>query len=240
MRGLLAKAVVVAALLSPLCAHAQSRGASRSFAGSAGFHRFVSAAPRGPVVTRSARPAVPSTYNRRIGPPSGRGTSLINPGESACLLNGSYAGSLYCRQYNSGRSALGYQAVYPYWFPSGGSDTDQSAPPPPQTEQDPLANQVGNLAAEVESLREDQARRDSQGPVNYEPPSPAQEMPPTTVLVYRDGHKVEVQNYAIAGKTLWVFFDQRTRQIPLAELDLPATQRVNEDHGVDFDTPDPR
>lgn len=103
-----------------------------------------------------------------------------------------------------------------------------------------LANQEGNLAAEVESLREDQARRDSQGPVNYEPPSPAQEMPPTTVLAYRDGHKVEVQNYAIAGKTLWVFFDQRTRQIPLAELDLPATQRVNEDHGVDFDTPDPR
>ncbi len=130
--------------------------------------------------------------------------------------------------------------MYPYWFPTGGSETDQSAPPPPQTEQDPLANQLGNLAAEVESLREDQARRDFQGPVYYEPPSPAQEMPPTTVLVYRDGHKVEVQNYAIAGKTLWVFFDQRTRQIPLAELDLPATQRVNEDHGVDFDTPDPR
>jgi hypothetical protein len=60
---------------------------------------------------------------------------------------------------------------------------------------------------------------------------------PTTVLVYRDGHQLEVQNYAIQGKTLWVFLDQRTRQVPLAELDVAATERVNGDRGVDFVAP---
>lgn len=60
---------------------------------------------------------------------------------------------------------------------------------------------------------------------------------PTTLLVYRDGHQMEVQDYAIQGKTLWVFADQRTRQVPLADLDLAATHRINVERGVDFDTP---
>jgi len=33
-----------------------------------------------------------------------------------------------------------------------------------------------------------------------------------------------VENYAIAGQTLWVFTEQRARKIPLADLDIPATQ----------------
>jgi hypothetical protein len=65
-----------------------------------------------------------------------------------------------------------------------------------------------------------------------------EEKPPTTLLVYRDGHQLEVQDYAIQGKTLWVFSDQKTRRIPLADLDLTATQRVNGERGVDFTAPD--
>jgi hypothetical protein len=133
---------------------------------------------------------------------------------------------------------LGYEPVYPGWFPSTGYDADQEAPPAPQPEQDPqLAAQVNNLAGEVEMLREDQARRDFRAGPPAEPPVAVEEKPPATLLVYRDGHQVEVQNYAILGKTLWVFWSQRTRQIPLAELDLAATERVNSDHGVDFIVP---
>jgi len=51
---------------------------------------------------------------------------------------------------------------------------------------------------------------------------------------------MEVQNYAILGKTLWVFSAQATRRVPLADLDLTATQRVNGDRGVDFSTPEPQ
>ena len=72
------------------------------------------------------------------------------------------------------------------------------------------------------------------------PPSRAQQNDdpdPTTVLVFRDQHKKEVQNYAIVGQTLWSFAPQRTEKIPLSDLDIPATQRVNDDRGVDFQLP---
>src|SRR5437879_682973 len=60
---------------------------------------------------------------------------------------------------------------------------------------------------------------------------------PGTVLVFRDQHKLEVQNYAIVGQTLWNFTGQRTQKIPLAELDLTATAKANDERGVDFRVP---
>ena len=186
---------------------------------------------------RQARSATSNASNLRINFSPVKGTSLIDPGESACLLNPSYSGSFYCRQYFTGRPSLGVEPVYPYWLPSGGYQTEETAPPAPEPDQDPqLAAQLGSLATEVELLREDQALRDSRSALSTEPAVGAEKLP-TTVLVYRDGHQLEVQNYAIQGKTLWVFLDQRTRQVPLAELDVAATERVNGDRGVDFVAP---
>jgi hypothetical protein len=62
---------------------------------------------------------------------------------------------------------------------------------------------------------------------------------PPTVLVFRDQHKEEVQNYAIVGPTLWNFAAQRTEKIPLTDLDLTATTKANEDRGVTFRLPAP-
>ncbi|MGO8788216.1 MAG: hypothetical protein ACLQVL_12655 [Terriglobia bacterium] len=166
------------------------------------------------------------------------GTSLINPGEASCILNPSFSGSYYCRQYYSGRAAWGFEPVYPGWLPTTGYTSDDTAPPPAEPQQDAqLAAQVGNLATEVEMMREDQAQRQSRGVPSAEPPAATEEKPPTTLFVYRDGHQMEVQDYAILGSTLWVFSDQRTRQISLADLDLGATKRVNEERGVDFTAP---
>ena len=58
-----------------------------------------------------------------------------------------------------------------------------------------------------------------------------------TVLVFRDQHKEEVSNYAIVGQTLWSFSAQRTKKIPLADLDVPATQKANDDRGLAFHVP---
>jgi len=73
------------------------------------------------------------------------------------------------------------------------------------------------------------------------PPVPAEPEPvvaqPTTVLVFKDGHKSEVQNYAIVGNTIFDFGDGRSRKILLADLDVPATQKANDDRGVDFQLP---
>jgi len=57
-----------------------------------------------------------------------------------------------------------------------------------------------------------------------------------TVLVFRDGHREEIANYAIMGSTIFVLAGSHSR-IPIAELDVPATERVNQDHGVDFHVP---
>jgi hypothetical protein len=60
---------------------------------------------------------------------------------------------------------------------------------------------------------------------------------PATALVFRDQHVEEVRNYAIAGGTLWVLNEQAAKKIPLAQLDIPATVRMNDDRGVDFQVP---
>lgn len=82
------------------------------------------------------------------------------------------------------------------------------------------------------------------GPDNYArsaPSRPAQQpssqVVPPTVLIFRDKHKEEVQNYAIVGQTLWNFSPQRTEKIPLSSLDVAATTKANEDRGVDFQLP---
>jgi len=59
----------------------------------------------------------------------------------------------------------------------------------------------------------------------------------TTVLVFRDERKQEVQNYAVVGQTLWIFEPQGTEKIPLARLDIPATVKANDERGVDFRVP---
>jgi hypothetical protein len=58
-----------------------------------------------------------------------------------------------------------------------------------------------------------------------------------TVLVFKDGHRSEVFNYAVVGDTLFDFADDRTHKILLADLDLSATQKANDDRGVDFQIP---
>jgi hypothetical protein len=69
-----------------------------------------------------------------------------------------------------------------------------------------------------------------------EPPEPVADQP-TTVLIFKDGHKSEVRNYAIVGESLFDFTDGRSHKIPLADLNLPATLKANEEHGVDFQIP---
>lgn len=73
-------------------------------------------------------------------------------------------------------------------------------------------------------------------PVPAEPEEPVAAQP-STVLVFKDGHQSDVLNYAIVGDTLFDFGDGRTKKILLADLDLPATRKANDDRGVDFQVP---
>jgi hypothetical protein len=72
--------------------------------------------------------------------------------------------------------------------------------------------------------------------VAAEPPAPVVPQP-STVLVFRDGHQAELQNYAIVGDTVFDLSDNRSHKILLADLDLPATRKANDARGVDFQVP---
>jgi len=60
---------------------------------------------------------------------------------------------------------------------------------------------------------------------------------PQTILVFKDGHQVEVANYAIVGNTLYDLSSGHRQKIALADLDLTATAKQNDDRGIDFQVP---
>jgi hypothetical protein len=84
---------------------------------------------------------------------------------------------------------------------------------------------------------------------NYTPPAATQNVAlpspsklPPTLLVYRNGRTEEVERYMIKGD--FIFTDANywttgswTRKVPIAELDLPATRKMNEERGGKFNLP---
>ena len=58
-----------------------------------------------------------------------------------------------------------------------------------------------------------------------------------TLLVFRDKHTQEVQNYAVVGGTLWIFSEKRATKLPLSWLDIEATTKANDERGIDFRVP---
>ena len=57
------------------------------------------------------------------------------------------------------------------------------------------------------------------------------------MLVFKDGHTLEVKNYAIQGDLLYDLTPGHPRKITLADLDMSATQKQNDDRGIDFQLP---
>jgi len=56
-------------------------------------------------------------------------------------------------------------------------------------------------------------------------------------LIFKDGHQLEVANYAIVGDTLFDLTEGRRHKIALADLNLTATSKQNEGRGIDFQLP---
>jgi hypothetical protein len=122
-----------------------------------------------------------------------------------------------------------------------------------QQQQQQLNAQISNLNQQIQDLRDQNddlrdyvARTDkySRQPVlqpdRHIPESLHEPVPcenPLTVLVFRDGHRVETRNYAIVGSTIWVLSEKRSEKVPLASLDLDKTQQENEERGVEFTAP---
>jgi hypothetical protein len=72
-------------------------------------------------------------------------------------------------------------------------------------------------------------------------PRSAVEPPPTT-FIFRDGHEEQSSDYSIISGVIYTRGDYWTsgswsKQIPLAQLDLPATLKANQDRGSPFRLP---
>ena len=97
----------------------------------------------------------------------------------------------------------------------------------------------------LQSLEEQRQRRKEEQESHARPdpqPQPREDAhadppAPSTVLVFRDQHRQEIQNYTIVGPTLWAYAPQHTQKISLTDLDIPATSKANDDRGVDFRLP---
>ena len=134
----------------------------------------------------------------------------------------------------------GYGYYDPFWWSDSYSsyDYDQERDQAIADEENTL-----NLREQYVRQREDwQQRRNPEEQDAYARRAPARNQAPAkpdpaTVLVFRDQHRQEISNYAIAGGTLWVLNEQSARKIPLADLDLDATAKANDERGVEFQLP---
>jgi hypothetical protein len=176
---------------------------------------------------------------RHFGPPFagsrfrasfGFGQPFFSPGFRRRGFYPFYTGFYYGYPYDSGYlySTSGYSPGYDYYASPdyyGASNAAQYDIARQQQDIDRLENEVERLREQREAPRPSRSQVEK-----YEPSTP-------TILVFRDKHTQEVQNYAVVGGTLWIFNEQRATKLPLSWLDIEATTQANDDRGVDFQIP---
>jgi hypothetical protein len=196
-------------------------------------------------------PSVTSTAGRTLPNALPSVTSIPNYGvhyHNIGPTSKNYYGA-YGRYYRGGGAyAYGIPYYYPvdpsaygYDYVGGGAGPDLYSGPPIGPN-DPTLHMI----AEQPPADPYAADMPEPGAQAYAPPMrpPDQITPPPadvkpndpTILVFRNGKKQEVRNYAIMGDSLYVF-DEGRKKLALADLDLPATIKANDDRGVEFKVP---
>jgi hypothetical protein len=102
-------------------------------------------------------------------------------------------------------------------------------------EQTRMEERLGRIQDRLDGLLE---RLESVHPLPAQTrPQPEPERSSAATLVFRDGHTEQIQNYAVVGHTLWIFTEDRARKIPLSDINAEATDKANEQQGVDLYLP---
>jgi hypothetical protein len=154
------------------------------------------------------------------------------------------------RTYGRSPYFYGYGTPYFYSDDYGYDQAEYARPEPPQMvpvvqeKPEPLPDPVllelhGNQWVKVTNFGE--ASQQALGPSPKAEPQLAKTIAPA-VLVYRDGHSEEVNSYSIIGSAIYTKADywssgSWTRTIHIADLDIPATLKQNQQRGVKFDLP---
>src|SRR6185312_13505016 len=126
----------------------------------------------------------------------------------------------------------------PYYGWGDEMDISTQAPPPVDSNTQVLANEIDKLTEQVQQLTAERQAQAAQAPA-FQPEGPTQQaetLPPgpSTILVLRDGKKVETDNYAVMGATFWNFSAHPVQRIPIAQIDVSASRQANELRGIEF------
>jgi len=232
----LATAVLLAATVSPLCLEGQMRPIQRPNTPA----RISAGTP-----FRSAQP-----HSNSFGVTSAgglvRGPGFVGPVGfrrhqrfHIFFGNTCFSDPFFCRQFFFRNRFFFAQPVffpYPIYTPVPYYPVAEQIPAATSEETD-LAREVDRLRDEIERLRDEERSREEAREAVSQPRPSAEEKMATTILVFRDGHRSEIQNYAMVGQTLWMLTEQRARKVSISDLDVEATRKLNADRGVEFRTP---
>jgi hypothetical protein len=170
------------------------------------------------------------------------GTSLGNP---RFVMNPNPPSNFHHHHHNGPLSWGGGVYAVPYYGYYNSEDDTADTPPDEQYNGGPTVfdrRGPGTAPPPAPARYPRSARSDNQQPESASDAAPQPEAAvapdqPQTVLVFKDGHQLEVANYAIVGSTLYDLTGGRRQKVALADLDLSATAKQNDDRGIDFQLP---
>ena len=249
MRTTIAAASLVLLLATGL-GNAQMRG---GFGGHGGGMRGGFAA-RGPMVNRGMQgPVFHGSFRGRV-PFAGRRGFVGTRGRFGfnrpvfCGFGGCFGSPFFGRGFHRHNRFFrygGWGYAWPYYGYSYAPIYDYDSDYSDQSAENVAQEQRLQNEREQERIREDKLRNEiadlrepmpRTSPTSNRTASPERTSPPTT-LVFRDKRKLDVQNYVIAGNYLYNADPGSPRKIALADLDVPATIKTNQERGVEFSVP---
>ena len=156
-----------------------------------------------------------------------------NPGFNGNYRHQRYSGLGYGYGYAMPYYYYPDDSAYGYEYMGNGSPELNSGPPPGAND-----NTLHIVVEQPPSrtYREPAPEEQAYAPPVEKPAPPEIKPGEPVVLVFRNGHQQQVTNYAIMGDALYVFDDGR-KKIALADLDIPATVKANDERGVEFRMP---
>lgn len=120
----------------------------------------------------------------------------------------------------------------------GAQPRDRNAPPPPQSRPQSEMRPRGRGAPSGMSAQGGPAGPSTANTGARPTATLTGERPaPATVLVMKNGTRSEIHNYAVVNGTVITYEQGARRRIPLADVDVQATERANDERGVVFRVP---
>jgi hypothetical protein len=212
-------------------------------AGSSSSHSVSAAPPTGSVAPYTGAVA---PHTGAVAPPTGafvhNGFAPSNTGIAHSTHSPHGVSHDTNRRRHSADGAAYYPYPYYYGVPVPYADDSDAAAPNDGNEADDAEYQGGPTIFDRRGLGPESyipLVSDRQAETQLQNPAmPTNDLPqPSTFLVFKDGHQLEVANYAIVSQTLYDLTPGHPRKIALADLDLPATEKQNDDRGVTFQLP---